>query len=58
MSHCKACGAEIDWVRTEKGKLTPVNVKDGTTHWATCPKAGLFKKPDKKPIQEKSIRNP
>ena len=42
MSKCKGCGAEIVWVTTDAGKLTPQN-PDGTTHWATCPKFQQFK---------------
>lgn len=43
VSQCKACGAVIQWVKTEKGKFTPIN-SDGSTHWATCPEANRFKK--------------
>lgn len=25
MSHCKDCGAEIDWMRTEEGRYIPVD---------------------------------
>lgn len=42
-SYCKSCGAEINWVKTESGKFTPINL-DGLTHWATCPDAKKFKK--------------
>lgn len=42
-SYCKGCGAEIIWVKTQTGKLTPNNL-DGTTHWATCPDAKKFKR--------------
>jgi hypothetical protein len=28
MSKCKSCGAEIDWVQTEKGKKMPVNPEE------------------------------
>ena len=44
MPKCKACGAEIEWVKTPGGKLTPVNVPDKSTHWGTCPEANKFKK--------------
>lgn len=42
-SHCKGCGADITWVKTASGKMTPVD-PDGTPHWSTCPKAKDFKK--------------
>lgn len=41
---CRGCGAEIYWIRTIKGKLMPVD-PDGTSHFATCPKAKSFRKP-------------
>ena len=25
MSHCKSCGREIDWMRTEEGRYIPVD---------------------------------
>jgi len=45
---CKGCGAQIFWQRTKAGKLTPAD-PDGTSHWATCPKVAMFKKPEKEP---------
>ena len=48
---CRACGAKIFWQKTEAGKNTPVN-PDGTTHWATCPKAELFKTDEKEAKQD------
>lgn len=57
MANCKACGAEIAWIKTTKGRSMPVDarpkitvVTDGgetvtgrTPHWATCPAAERFK---------------
>lgn len=40
---CKGCGAAILWVTTKNGKPTLYDL-DGETHWATCPKAGDFKR--------------
>jgi hypothetical protein len=40
---CSGCNAVIHWVKTAKGKWTPVN-PDGSPHWSTCPKAKQFKK--------------
>lgn len=37
------CGAPILWVVTKAGKKMPLN-GDGTTHWATCPKAIEFRR--------------
>jgi len=51
------CGVYIEWVKTKAGKSMPVDpagvtivTKEGETvrgyipHWATCPKAKLFKR--------------
>lgn len=46
-SHCTGCGAAIEWYRTPKGKMMPMDVdKDGNCepHWGTCPKAKDFRK--------------
>lgn len=40
---CKACQAEITWIKTLRGNQTPIN-KNGTSHWATCPNAKQFRK--------------
>lgn len=58
MSQCKACGAEIKWIRTERGKQMPVDIKPITVitelgktiraytpHWASCHGAEMFRKP-------------
>ncbi len=29
MSRCRSCGAEIQWVPTEKGKLNPIEPSEG-----------------------------
>jgi len=57
MSKCRGCAQEIDWVKTKAGKLMPVDIpavtvvtKEGEivmgqiSHFATCPKADLFRK--------------
>ena len=57
MANCKACGAEIKFIRTEKGRQMPVNLKlitvitslgktiqAFTPHWASCPKAEKFRR--------------
>ncbi|MGB9845874.1 MAG: hypothetical protein ACPLRH_00020 [Desulfotomaculales bacterium] len=56
---CKACGAEIEFVRTPAGKLMPVEagyltvitddgkvVRGRAPHWAACPAAKKFRKGD------------
>jgi hypothetical protein len=40
---CKSCGALIEWIVTEKGKRSPINL-DGVSHWSTCPDAKTWKK--------------
>ena len=34
---CRSCGAAIVFERTDSGKMTPVDVDTGESHWATCP---------------------
>jgi hypothetical protein len=54
---CKKCGVYIEWIKTENGKLMPVDpelktivTKEGKTvrgyitHWSTCPNVNEFKK--------------
>jgi len=40
---CKGCGTTIIWVKTNTGKMMPVDT-DGTSHFATCPKADDFRR--------------
>jgi len=58
MAHCKACQAEIKFIRTAKNqRQMPVDlpaitvvtadgqvIKAYTPHWATCPGAETFRK--------------
>lgn len=57
MTECKACGAEIEFIKTKTGKFMPVNNKQVTIvtadgevhrgkipHWSTCPLADNFKR--------------
>ena len=37
------CGATIYWVKTEAGKLMPLNA-DGSPHWGSCPDVASFKR--------------
>jgi len=43
---CKGCGRWIGWGTTEAGKKMPFDHGDPmfTSHFATCPKAGMFRK--------------
>lgn len=54
---CKGCGAEINWIKTSKGKSMPVDPEMTTIitmggviykgfipHWVTCPESSEFKK--------------
>jgi hypothetical protein len=61
---CKGCGAEILWVKSEKGKMIPIDkkvklvfykevgrfIQGHESHFATCPKADSFRK---KPVDSK-----
>jgi hypothetical protein len=42
-AYCKGCDDRIYWVQTPAGRPMPVN-PDGSSHWGTCPKAGLFRR--------------
>ena len=60
MAICKGCGAKIVWIKTENGKLTPIDAKPEKryvsidyswkvmdthiSHFATCPEADHFRK--------------
>ena len=39
VNKCKSCGAEIEWMRTPAGKLMPVSVATGLSHFQDCPQA-------------------
>lgn len=43
-SPCRGCGALIVWIVTKNDKRMPVD-SDGTSHFATCPKASNFRNP-------------
>jgi hypothetical protein len=40
---CSGCAAAIAWISTATGKRMPVDA-DGTSHFATCPKAAHFRR--------------
>lgn len=57
MPECRTCKKEIAWVRTESGKMMPIDIdveivveKDGERivvakpHWASCPQAESWRK--------------
>lgn len=46
---CRGCNEPIQWVITKNKKRAPMNL-DGTPHFATCPKAGEFRKRDQLPL--------
>jgi hypothetical protein len=41
-SACRGCRVIVMWVKTREGRRMPVNA-DGTSHFATCPKADQFR---------------
>jgi hypothetical protein len=49
MPNCRACNAEIRFELTAKGRLQPISIATGGSHFADCPQADRFKKP---PIPE------
>jgi len=57
MAQCKACGQEIKFIITEKGRPMPVDlpsitvitslgktIKAYTPHWSSCPHTQQFRK--------------
>lgn len=45
MAACRACGEAIRFETTANGKLQPISIKTGVSHFADCPQAARFKKP-------------
>lgn len=45
MPACRACGEAIRFESTASGKLQPISIKTGVSHFADCPEAARFKKP-------------
>ncbi len=45
MPACRACGETIRFESTKNGRLQPVSIKTGVSHFADCPQAERFKKP-------------
>ena len=43
-SHCRGCGAAIEWWLTPRGKMMPLDVDTHEPHWSTCPKAQEFRR--------------
>lgn len=54
---CRGCGAHIVWIRTKAGRLNPCDPKElavvteagevvrgRVSHFATCPRAGEFRR--------------
>lgn len=42
---CKACKAPIEWWTTPKGKKIPMDHGTANPHWASCPNAQDFRRP-------------
>ena len=42
-SRCRGCGAEIEFWRTPKGKIIPLDAGTLEVHWSTCPQAEQFR---------------
>jgi hypothetical protein len=40
---CRSCGQRVAWCITLKGKKAPLDA-DGTSHFATCPDAGSWRR--------------
>ena len=47
--HCRGCGQVVLWTTTKAGRKAPLNA-DGSSHFASCPKADEFRRrPDEPP---------
>lgn len=42
--HCRACGAEIWFVKMPSGKAAPITA-EALNHFSDCPQAARFRKP-------------
>ena len=42
---CKACGAPIRFVLTAKGKLSPISLETGVSHFIDCEYRDRFRRP-------------
>jgi hypothetical protein len=45
VARCRSCDAEIRFEPTAKGKLMPVSVATGESHFADCPNAARHRTP-------------
>lgn len=50
---CRACGEEIIFISTSRGKLMPLGL-DLTPHWTTCTNPQQFRKKDEEKKQDKA----
>ena len=41
--HCQACNAKIFFKQMPSGKMMPVSLETGESHFADCPNAGDFR---------------
>jgi len=59
---CRACGADIEFWLTPRGKHMPLDSGTMEPHWSTCTKAWEFRKPKEptaeplRPIPRRSFR--
>ena len=52
-SECKACGADIEWWETPRGKKIPMNHGTAIAHWSTCPNVADFRANRDEPLTSK-----
>lgn len=45
MANCRSCGATIRFEPTAKGKLMPMSIATGESHFADCPSAKQHRMP-------------
>ncbi len=45
-SRCRSCGEPIAWIVTDNGKKMPVELATNESHFARCPEAVKWRKPE------------
>lgn len=43
-TNCRSCGKPIEFVRTAAGKLNPVSLETGASHFIDCPQRREWRK--------------
>ena len=55
MPTCKACGAPIRFVLTATGKLSPISLETGVSHFIDCAYRARFRRPRSLKVQAQVV---